>query len=177
VTNDTAAPWSGEVRWSLERLDGAVVATGREPVEARGTATTAAGIVPLGVSLAGSADPKFRRGTVLVAELWGDGGMVTRTVTTFGPDKQLALAQPAVERSVEIDERSGGRRAVVRVRTGSLARWVELALDGADVVFDDNYVDLPAGREVAIGFELPAGWTLEKARECLRIRSVVDTYA
>ena len=103
--------------------------------------------------------------------------MVTRTVTTFGPDKQLALAQPAVERSVEIDERSGGRRAVVRVRTGSLARWVELALDGADVVFDDNYVDLPAGREVAIGFELPAGWTLEKARECLRIRSVVDTYA
>jgi beta-mannosidase len=103
--------------------------------------------------------------------------MVTRTVTTFGPDKQLALARPAIEHTVQIDERSSGRRAVVRLRARSLARWVELALDGADVVFDDNYVDLPAGRDVTIGFELPAGWTLEQARESLRIRSVVDTYA
>ena len=114
---------------------------------------------------------------MLVTELWGDGGMVTRTVTTFGPDKQLALAQPAIERAVEVEGGAGSRRAVVHLRSSSLARWVELTLDGADVLFDDNYVDLPAGREVAIGFELPAGWTLEKARECLRIRSVVDTYA
>jgi beta-mannosidase len=177
VTNDMATPWSGEVRWSLERLDGEVVATGRESVQARGAATTAAGTVPLGASLADDADREFRRGTVLVAELWGDGGMVTRTVTTFGPDKQLALAQPAIERAVQIEGGSSGRHAVVRVRTRSLARWVELALDGADVVFDDNYIDLPAGRDVTIGFELPAGWTLERARESLRIRSVVDTYA
>ena len=177
VTNDMATPWSGEVRWSLERLDGEVAATGRERVEARGTATTPAGTVPRGVSLADHADPELRRGTVLVTELWGDGGMVTRTVTTFGPDKQLALAQPAIERAVEVEGGAGSRRAVVHLRSSSLARWVELTLDGADVLFDDNYVDLPAGREVAIGFELPTGWTLEQAREALRIRSVVDTYA
>ncbi len=187
VTNDRAEPWRGEVRWSLERLDGAVVASGHALVTAAGAATTAVCEVPIG-----QADREFRRDTILVAELRRDGdtggGPMVRTVTTFGPDKQLLLRQPAIESSVEVvdpgagsggsgaGDRSGARVAV-RLRSSSLARWVELALDGADVIFDDNYFDLPAGREVAIRFELPTGWTLERAREALRIRSVIDTYA
>jgi beta-mannosidase len=181
VTNDGAAPWRGEVRWSLERLDGEVAASGREPVDAAAVATTPVRLVPV----ANQADPNVRRETILVAELWGDGGLVTRTVTTFGPDKQLLLGRPKVEWSVAAETgggsvggvAAGGRRVVAHLRSETLARWVELALDGADAMFDDNYVDLPAGREVAIGFELPDGWTLDRAREALRIRSVIDTYA
>ena len=58
----------------------------------------------------------------------------------------------------------------------SLARLVEVLLEGADVVFTDNYFDLPAGRTVTISCPLPAGWTLEQAQAALKIRSVYDLY-
>ena len=69
----------------------------------------------------------------------------------------------------EASERAS-ERAVVRLRSDTLARWVELSLEGAEPVFDDNYFDLPAGREVAASFELPEGWDLDRARGALRVR-------
>jgi beta-mannosidase len=53
---------------------------------------------------------------------------------------------------------------------------VELSLDGADVIFSDNYFDLPAGREAVITCPLPAKWTLEQAQTALKARSVYDSY-
>ena len=180
VTNDGATPWRGEVRWSLERLGGEVVASRREAVQAAPVATTPVRLVPV----SNQPDPNVRRETILVAELWHDGVLAARSVTTFGPDKQLLLGRPNVEWSLAAETggsvgggAAGGRRVVAHLRSDTLARWAELALDGADAIFDDNYVDLPAGRDVAIGFELPDGWTLDRAREALRIRSVIDTYA
>jgi beta-mannosidase len=104
-----------------------------------------------------------------------------RTVTTFGPDKQLLLAKPNLEVSVcaATDSEHGGAgaagRAFVRLVSDTLARGVELSVDGADVVFSDNYFDLPAGRRAEVSFELPVGWSLPQAS--VRVRSVVDTYA
>jgi beta-mannosidase len=140
-------------------------------VDAAAVATTPVHLVPM----ADQADPSVRRETILVAELRRDGALAARSVTTFGPDKQLLLERPSIERTVELD--AGDGRAVVRLRSDTLARWVELALGDADVIFDDNYVDLPAGRELTVGFALPEGWTIERAREALTIRSVIDTYA
>jgi hypothetical protein len=44
------------------------------------------------------------------------------------------------------------------------------------VVFNDNYFDLPAGREVTVSCPLPAKWRVEEARQAMRIRSVYDSY-
>jgi beta-mannosidase len=155
------------------------VAAGGETVEARGTATTPAGKV----LLEDQADPELRRATVLVAELWRDGALETRSVTTFGPDKQLALRKPNLEVSVwastgsenEADADGSGRRAFVRLLSDTLVRGVELSVEGADVVFSDNYFDLPAGRRVEVSFEMPPGWSIGDAG--VRVRSVIDTYA
>ncbi len=179
VTNDTPEPWRGEVHWSLERLDGVVLAAESLTVEARGVATTPAGIVPL----VDQADPELRRATVLVAELWRDGALETRSVTTFGPDKQLALRKPNLEVSVwtstgsesEADADGSARRAFVRLLSDTLVRGVELSVEGADVVFSDNYFDLPAGRRVEVSFEMPPGRSVGDAG--VRVRSVIDTYA
>jgi beta-mannosidase len=57
-----------------------------------------------------------------------------------------------------------------------LARFVELELEGADVVFSDNYFDLPAGQPVTITCPLPEGWSLEQARAALRVRSLFESY-
>jgi beta-mannosidase len=170
VTNDRAEPLKTEIRWSLERLDGEMLADGVETVEAMALATTRVRIVE-------TPDPELRPSTVLVAELWRQGELQSRSVVTFGPDKQLALRRPAIEQSIKPGRDADARRAIVHLRSDTLARWVELSVDDADVVFDDNYFDLPAGREVTIGFDLPQGWGIEKVRHALRVRTVADTYA
>jgi beta-mannosidase len=194
LTNDLPATWSGEVRWSLERLDGSVASAGGGAVEAGGLATTSVARVPVPGSVF------ERRSLVLVSELLEAGSRRSLVVTPFVPDKHLALRCPKVELSVarasdvgaserameavseaassrrKASRREASERAVVHLRSDTLARWVELSLDGAEPVFDDNYFDLPAGRDVAASFELPKGWDLDRARAALRVRSVVDTY-
>jgi beta-mannosidase len=172
VTNDRPQAFTGEVRWSLESLSGAVVASGVETVAAPGAATTRVGVVVAAAGLA--SDVEARRRTVFVAELWSDDRRLAMSVTPFAADKQLLLEPPKFGVDLEVDADS--ERGRIRLRSESLARWVELALDGADVIFDDNYFDLPAGREVAVGFDLPEGWTRGRAQAALQVRSLVDTY-
>ena len=179
VTNDRAAPWRGEIRWSLERLDGEVVASGAAPVEAAALVTTSAGRVPLPDSVV------ERRSLVLVSELLESGAKHALAVTAFVPDKQLALRRPNLEVTVwtafgsDPQPGAGPSRSetCVRLRSDTLARWVQLSFEGADVIFGDNFFDLPAGRRVDVPFELPPGWSIEQAGRALRVRTVVDTYS
>jgi beta-mannosidase len=53
---------------------------------------------------------------------------------------------------------------------------VELSMEGVDVVFSDNYFDLPAGRVVSVTCELPTGWSEQRAEDALRVRSVFDSF-
>ena len=168
MTNDLPTAWRGEVGWSVERLDGEVVATGRLAVDAAPLATTAV----CRVDVSGAIDDQ--RSTVLVAEMIEAGAATASVVTPLVPDKHLALRRPKLE--VALAENTPGR-AAISIRSDSLARWVELLLEDADVVFSDNYFDLPAGRDTRISFALPPGWSIERARHALRIRSVVDTYS
>ncbi len=170
VTNDRAGAWQGEVRWSLEGLDGKVISAGHAEVEARGLGTTRVAALP------SPAEPHERRTTVLVAELLEGESRLALVVTPFAPDKHLALRRPTIRTAVTAARPDqAAQTATVVLRSDVLARWVELSLEGAEVVFDDNYLDLPAGREVAVGFELPDGWDLGRARAALRVRSVADT--
>lgn len=50
------------------------------------------------------------------------------------------------------------------------------SLSGADVVFSDNYFDVPAGRMATVTCPLPSGWTVEQARAALRVRSLYDSF-
>ena len=64
----------------------------------------------------------------------------------------------------------GPNRELVSLRATSLARFVALTVAGADVIFSDNFFDLPAGREVAVCAPLPSGWDLARFQEALQIR-------
>ncbi len=168
LTNDLPNPWRGEFRWSLERLDGTAVSAASGTVDASGVATASLATIPLPDSAA------ERRAVVLVSELLEAGSRRSLVVTPLVPDKHLALSKPAID--IAIEPASLGR-AVVRLRSDTLARWVELSFEGAEALFSDNYFDLPAGRDRAVSFELPAGWDVDRAREALRVRSIVDTYS
>jgi beta-mannosidase len=169
VTNDRLEAWDGEVRWSLETLKGKVLASGTAPVKAAPQAATQVSVL----DFAGQISDDNQRELVFVAELWQGDRRVAMQVTTFAPVKHLALQAPTV--TADLQNEAGQLR--IDLTSDTLAVLLELSLDGAEVVFSDNYFSLPAERTVTVTCPLPEGWTLAQTREALRLRSVYDSYA
>ncbi len=169
VTNDRLTPWTGRIHWWLETLAGEVLVAGEEPVVAAPQAATHVRTLDFSDRVA---DSNCRQ-VVFVAELWQGEARLARQVAAFAPTKHLSLADPQIAATVEED----AGLLTIAMTARSLARYVELALNGADVVFSDNYFDLPAGRPVTVTCPLPAGWTVAQARAAFRVRSVYESYA
>jgi len=51
-----------------------------------------------------------------------------------------------------------------------------MVIGWVDVIFSDNYFDVPAGRTVTITCPLPDGWSIVQAREKLKVRSLYDSF-
>ncbi len=168
VTNDRLALWTGRIRWSLETLAGEALTAGEEPVAVAPQAATHVRTLDFGDRVT---DANCRE-LVFVAELWQGETRQALQVATFAPTKHLTLADPQIAAAVAKD----AGLLTIALTARSLARHVEVALEGADAVFSDNYFDLPAGRTVAVTCPLLAGWTLEQARAALRVRSVYASY-
>lgn len=168
VSNDTLEAWKGQIRWSQETLRGEQIESGALDVQIAPQATTHAQTL----DFASRIDDDQRRQTILVCELLRDDERVALAIATFGPNKHLALADPQIDVEVQQD----GQLLAIQLQAGSLARFVELALDGADLIFSDNYFDLPAGRSARVTCALPDSWTAEQARQALCVRSLFDSY-
>ncbi|NLE99341.1 MAG: glycoside hydrolase family 2 protein [Anaerolineales bacterium] len=168
VTNDTNARWSGTARWSLETLDGEVLRSGEQPVEA-GPASSVS-LDPL--ALADEVGEDTRREVVLVYELWQGDNRLSLGIVPFVASKHLKLAEP--ELSTVLRETQG--EMVLEITARRLARFVWLALEGADVIFSDNVFDLPAGRTHAVRFTAPEGWSAEQVQDALRVHSLIDSF-
>jgi hypothetical protein len=63
----------------------------------------------------------------------------SQNVTPFVANKHLELCKPGLKVQSHVE----GKTLCVDVFTLSLARFVELSIDDTDVVFSDNYFDVP----------------------------------
>jgi beta-mannosidase len=169
VTSDLTEPWLGSLRWSLETLSGEVLKSGDETLSAAPLASTQV----LALDFSDLISHDTCRSLVFISELWQESQRVALALETFVPDKHLTLADP----ELSVDVRQEGDYLLFTLLSQSLARFVELVLAGADVVFSDNFFDLPAGRPLTVTCALPEGWSLERARQALRVRSLYDSYA
>lgn len=168
VTNDTVDTWQGKVRWSLETTRGDILMDGHAEAQAAPLATT-----PISqLDFADRVTTENRRELVLVCELWQNDRRVALTVTPLVPDKHLRLEKPQIDVELKATE----TKLMIRLRARALARFIELSFTDADVIFSDNYFDLPAHDSFAVICTLPEGWTLDQARQALRVRSLVDSY-
>ena len=169
ITSDLREEWVGSVRWSLGTLDGKLLASGEK----------AACVEPFSVTAVETFDfsrflnHDIRRELVFVAELWHGEKRLSQQSSFFVPTKHLSLSDPQISARLSLKEGQLG----IELRGRSLARLVECSLAGADVVFSDNYFDLPAQKAITIAAPLPAGWNLSKAQAAFRVRSVFDTYS
>ena len=168
VTNDTTKAWTGEVRWSLETLAGQSLGQGSEKVSAAALAVTSVRLLDFSAQVR----DENRREVIFIAELWKAGKLLARQLAAFAPNKHLELADPQMEAKVSV----ANHQLTIQLKASTLARFVEVELDGADVVFSDNYFDLPAGQTIAVTCPLPEGWTLAQARAALRVHSLYDSY-
>jgi beta-mannosidase len=169
VSSDLVEPWEGTVRWSLETLDGHILVKGQEQVSVPALASTHV----CTLDFVNRMSERERRETLFVAELWQDEERLALQLATFVPNKHLSLVDPGL--SVIVLQQDD--QLVFEVGAESVARFVELALRGTDVVLSDNYFDVPAGRTVAVTCPLPDGWTVEQARGSLQVRSLYDSFA
>ncbi|NLE46539.1 MAG: glycoside hydrolase family 2 protein [Chloroflexi bacterium] len=168
ITSDLTRPWQGVVRWSLEDLAGRVLKNGELKVDVPALGTSS--ICEL--SFADDVTAANRRDVILAYELWYDGVCASLGIVTFVPTKHLELDAPGLTWDVASDK----DELVIRVSAERLARFVWLDTDEKDVVFSDNFFDLPAGRSVELRAPMVEGWSVESMRRALRVRSLVDSY-
>jgi beta-mannosidase len=171
IHNDLLTEQGGELRWSLETLDGAVLQQASEAVQVAANMALPLRRLDFTSLLSGSRAPS-RRNVALVAELWVAGERRALSLHTFVPSKHLTLRDPALRSTLHSDEAGN---LLISLEAGYLARFVEVALEGADVVFSDNYFDLPAGDTVTVRCALPAGWDVARASAALRVRSLYNS--
>ena len=171
LTNDSLEPWLGELNWRLETLGGEELTDGSVPLVFT-LPQNSKQICKLDFSKYITEDNL--RKLIFIADLWDESDhFVTRQIATFVPIKHLSLSDPAlkVDLSIENDQ------LIVSLNAKFTALLVEASLTGADVVFSDNYFNLPAGRTAQISCPMPGGWSLNQAQKEFRLRSVYDSYS
>jgi beta-mannosidase len=177
LTNDLAEEWRGAVLWSLETLTGEVLASGQQAATA--PALGSEQVCHLDFSdqvTAGPSNtiqPNLRRDIVLVYELWQEDNRLSMDIVPFVPNKYLLLKDPDIHYVVRQTEQGFN----IDLTAGQLARFIELTMADTDVVFSDNYFDVPAGREVKVSCPIPDGWSQADAENALQVYSLYDSYA
>ncbi len=176
VNNDGLTPWDGEVRWRLENLHGDRLVEGSEKIHTLPSTATQLTLLDFSENLT----LENRRSLVFVSELWQNADLRSCVVTPFVPDKHLELENPRITWDAVLEGKGGDgeeKLVTITLQSSSLARFVELNLGAADVVFSDNFFDLPPNHKVSVSCPLPEGWTIKKLRTALRVRSLYDSYS
>ncbi|PKN94106.1 MAG: beta-mannosidase [Chloroflexi bacterium HGW-Chloroflexi-6] len=165
ITSDLVEPTDGLVRWRLESLDGRVMQQGEQLVRVAALADTLVSSFDFSVQVT----PENQREVVFVAELWQGTELKARSVTPFVSNKHLELRDADLSVATRVKDKT----LFVDVSAQTLARFVELSIDGADPVFSDNYFDLPAGATVTVTTPLPENWN---SKSTVQVRSLRESY-
>ncbi|MGE5122904.1 MAG: beta-mannosidase, partial [Acidobacteriaceae bacterium] len=169
LTNDLLEGWAGSISWSLETFAGEVLVSGQKAVDVAPQAALQAGNLDFSSQIL----DENMRNLVFIAELWQGAAFIARQVAFFAPIKHLALVDPGIGTKIYIID----DQLTIELTSRSLALLVELSLPGSQVVFSDNYFNLLAGRAVSITCPMPVGWTVDRVKKELRVRSIFNSYA
>jgi len=167
LTSDLIENWSGSINWRLMKLDGEILEQGTQKVSINRLESnevfTYDARIPDGLE----------REVIFVCDLYGDNKFVSSQLVTFVPDKHIRYVDPALE--VTITEEND--KFIYQCSVKSVARFVELKLQGTDLVFSDNYFNITPDHAITITSPKPEGWSLEKAQYALQVMHYYKSYA
>ncbi len=87
---------------------------------------------------------------------------------TFAHEKEMHLPDPLLSAKIN----ALGDKVEINISAKTLALFVHLNFPGKDVIFSDNFFDLPADRLLRITCPNPGGWFIEQDRQALQVRSL-----
>lgn len=166
VANDSRDDFSGEVSYSLQTFDGGILKSGNQSITVPQN-LSASWALP---ALTREIQRTGKKNVVLVAELHQNQTRLENQVHLFVPEKYLKLPSP----DLTVEPRLEKDAVVFKVTAKKLALFVEIGLAEADVVFSDNFFDLPAGDTKEIRCPKPDGWALSQIEKALQMHSLVD---
>jgi beta-mannosidase len=166
VTNDLPQPWQGMWRWSLETLNGEKVEMASEHV----TVAPASAACVHEFDFTKAVKEYGAARLVFVTGLYDGEECIARQTALFAKEKDITLPNPELRWDVTQDS----DQLVISLTSNAFARYVELKLEGADVIFSDNFFDIPAHEIVQVRCPLPEGWSVEQAKSALRVHSLAD---
>jgi beta-mannosidase len=166
VSNDHQEVFQGRLHWTLETIDGEVLKGGDQTILSEPSSASCV----LRLDFAQNKKRIDWRKTVVVTELFEGEVILSRSVSTFCAEKDMALRDPDLQAQVDIVD----GRLQIRLSTRRLARFIEIKLGSTNLVFSDNYFDLPANRTAVVDCALPNGWDLEFAQAALQERSLAE---
>ncbi len=170
VANDRPAAFEGKIRWQLIYLDGQEISAGDEIVTAPGLTDVCVTVL----DFSNLVNDDNCREAVLAVDLLEGERILSTALATFTPNKHLTFREP----DIKVELTGQGDELQIELSAQSLARFVEVSLEGApaDLHFSDNYFDLLTGRAQVVTCPLPAGWTRPQARKALRVRSLYNSF-
>ena len=164
--SDSAEPVDVELAWTLTRLDGTTVDSGR--VRSRVPAGGSRKISRL--PFAGALAEYGARDLLVWLELEG-GDRRAENLVLFAPPKHMELPDPALKATCR---KLGDGCFLVCVTAKWPALWVRLDVEGTEALFSDNYFHLSPAGCAEIVVQADPITTVAEFRKKLRLRSLVD---
>lgn len=172
LCNETPEKICGVMSWELATATCEVIAQGETKVSAGAFSTADCGTLDFADTL--DTDEKKRNAVLFYDFTAGDKSVSSGSVL-FVKSKHFSFADPQMK--INISEESD--RFVLTISAKAYARFVELAIAGADAVFSDNYFDIEAEQDKKVEVlksDLSMPLTLSQMKEKIRLRSIYDTY-
>lgn len=169
LSNETLKDWEGMVTWYLMKQNGDII--NEESFTVKSNKLSSTHIVAKDFHVT----PEESRDVFVYYKLEQNGNKISSGTVLFVPDKHFNYQAPKLTIACDENEDS----YIVKVRSQSFARFVELKLTDIDVVFSDNYFDLPVGEEQVVLIDkrdFSGINSLAFLKENIVVRSYYDSY-
>lgn len=173
VSNESKERFVGKVQWELRDRDSNVVKSSEKQVSSDAFSSMEAEHLNFEDILDST---EKRRGDYLVYRLSSEEKVLSSATLIFVKDKHYEFLRPRFETSVT----EFANRFEISVVSGVYARYIELSLKDCDVIFSDNYFDLPAGERKTVEVlksDMSTKFSGDEFENQLRICSLYDTYS
>ncbi|WP_226670644.1 beta-mannosidase [Metabacillus litoralis] len=166
LSNETLYEWEGSVSWYLMKNNGEIIQKETFSVNINKLSTTQL--------FTKEFDLEDSRNVFFYFRLEKNGEIISNGSVLFEPAKYFNFQDPKLD--LKIDETE--ERFQIKVHSQSFAKYVELSVKDIDVIFSDNYFDVPVGEEIVVSInkkEYP-NLTVNSLEENIMVQSYFDSY-
>lgn len=169
LTNDTIKEWKGQIEWSfISNQDGRIIES-----DSQGTHIEKLSSMYQFTKYFPANEDK--RNVYFHYKLIDKEQVISQGVILFTPAKHFYFKDPHLISKFEEDN----EKFYIKLQSNSLAKFIELSLKNTDVIFSNNYFDLPPEEEYIITIDKLENkkiTSLNDIKNNLKIKSYFDSY-